>query len=122
VVLVGRQVSTESRTIDVRISVRNRDGMLRPGMSATAAVAIGVSETPILAVPVSAVQRVRENWCVFVPKANGVFEIRQIGRGRDLGTEVEVLSGLKADETIVVDGAFLLKSQAEKSEAGHDDH
>jgi cobalt-zinc-cadmium efflux system membrane fusion protein len=122
VVLVGRQVSTESRTIDVRLSVRNHDGLLRPGMSATAAVAIGVSDTPILAVPVSAVQRVREHWCVFVPKANGVFEIRQIGRGRDLGTEVEVLSGVKADEAIVVDGAFLLKSQAEKSEAGHDDH
>jgi membrane fusion protein, heavy metal efflux system len=122
VTLVGRQVSTESRTIDVRISIRNRAGVLRPGMSATAAVAIGVSDTPILAVPVSAVQRVREDWCVFVPKTNGIFEIRQIGRGRDLGTEVEVLSGLKADETIVVDGAFLLKSQAETSAAGHDDH
>ena len=122
VVLVGRQVSTESRTIDVRISVRNREGVLRPGMSATAALPIGVSDTPILAVPVSAVQRVRENWVVFLPKADGAFEIRQIGRGRDLGTEVEVLSGLKADETIVVDGAFLLKSQAEKSEADHDDH
>lgn len=122
VVLVGRQVSTESRTIDVRLSVPSRDDVLRPGMSATAAVAIGVSDTPILAVPVSSVQRVREHWCVFLPKADGVFEIREIGRGRDLGTEVEVLSGLKADETIVVDGAFLLKSQAEKSEAGHDDH
>ena len=122
VTLVGRQVSSESRTIDVRIAVANRDARLRPGMSATAAVPIGVSETPILAVPVAAVQRVSEHWCVFVPKAKGVFEIRQIGRGRDLGTEVEVLSGLEASETIVVDGAFLLKSQAEKSDAGHDDH
>jgi cobalt-zinc-cadmium efflux system membrane fusion protein len=120
VVLVGRQVSTESRTIDVRIAVRNRGGLLRPGMSATAAVPIGVSATPILAVPVSAVQRVRESWCVFVPRADGAFEIRRIGRGRDLGGEVEVLSGLAADETIVVDGAFLLKAQAERSDAGHD--
>ena len=46
----------------------------------------------------------------------------KIGRGRDLGTEVEVLSGVSAGETIVVDGAFLLKSQAEKSDAGHGDH
>ena len=122
VTLVGGQVSSESRTIDVRIAVRNHGARLRPGMSATAAVPIGVSETPILAVPVSAVQRVGEHWCVFVPKTKGLFEIRQIGRGRDLGTEVEVLSGLKAAETIVVDGAFLLKSQAEKSDAGHDDH
>jgi len=95
---------------------------LRPGMSATASVPIGVTDTPILAVPVAAVQRVREQWCVFVPGANGVFEIRPIGRGRDLGTEVEVLSGLKADDTIVVDGAFLLKAQAEKADAGHEDH
>jgi hypothetical protein len=33
-----------------------------------------------------------------------------------------VLSGLKAGETIVVDGAFLLKAQAEKGEAGHEGH
>ena len=73
----------------------------------------------MLSVPIAAVQRVRNEWCVFIPKDAGVYEIRKIGRGRDLGTEVEVLSGLKAGETIVVDGAFLLKSQAEKGEGGH---
>jgi multidrug efflux pump subunit AcrA (membrane-fusion protein) len=35
---------------------------------------------------------------------------------------VEVLSGLAAGETIVVDGAFLLKSQAESANASHTDH
>jgi cobalt-zinc-cadmium efflux system membrane fusion protein len=122
VTMVGRQVSSESRTIDVRIEVRNPDGVLRPGMSASAVLPIGVSNTPILAVPVAAVQRVSASWCVFVPKATGLFEVRRIGRGRDLGTEVEVLSGLRAGETIVVDGAFLLKSQAERADAGHGDH
>ena len=81
-----------------------------------------VRATPILTVPVAAVQRVRNEWCVFLPKDASTFEIRKIGRGRDLGGEVEVLSGLKAGETIVVDGAFLLKAQAEKGEAGHDEH
>jgi cobalt-zinc-cadmium efflux system membrane fusion protein len=59
---------------------------------------------------------------VFLPKNTNHFEIRRIGRGRDLGGEVEVLSGLKAGETIVVDGAFLLKAQAEKGEAEHEGH
>jgi cobalt-zinc-cadmium efflux system membrane fusion protein len=59
---------------------------------------------------------------VFLPKDASHFEIRRIGRGRDLGTEVEVLSGLNGGETIVVDGAFLLKAQAEKSDAGHGEH
>jgi cobalt-zinc-cadmium efflux system membrane fusion protein len=59
---------------------------------------------------------------VFLPKDANHFEIRRIGRGRDLGGEVEILSGLEPTDRIVVDGAFLLKAQAEKGEGGHDDH
>lgn len=119
---IGRQVERESRTIPIRINVKNRGGLLRPGMSATAQVPAGQSGAPILTVPVASVQRVRDEWCVFLPKDAGTFEIRTIGRGRDLGGEVEVLAGLTSGETIVVDGAFLLKAQAEKGAGGHDDH
>jgi cobalt-zinc-cadmium efflux system membrane fusion protein len=91
-------------------------------MSATASLMVGAPGAPILTVPVASVQRVRNEWCVFLPRDARTFEIRRIGRGRDLGGEVEVLSGLRAGETIVVDGAFLLKAQAEKGEAGHDEH
>jgi cobalt-zinc-cadmium efflux system membrane fusion protein len=122
VAAVGRQVESESRTVPVRIDVKNSANRLRPGMSASAAVPVGASGAPILTVPVAAVQRVRNEWCVFLPKDASHFEIRRIGRGRDLGGEVEVLSGLKAGEQIVVDGAFLLKAQAEKGEGGHDEH
>ena len=59
-----------------------------------AALPVGGSGAPILTVPVAAVQRVRNEWCVFLPKDASTFEIRRIGRGRDLGGEVEVLSGL----------------------------
>jgi cobalt-zinc-cadmium efflux system membrane fusion protein len=119
---VGTEVESESRTVPVRIDVANRGGLLRPGMSATAAVPVGARGAVILTVPVAALQRVRNEWCVFLPKDASHFEIRRIGRGRDLGGEVEVLSGLRADERIVVDGAFLLKAQAEKGEAAHHAH
>ncbi len=122
VAVVGRQVERESRTVPIRIDVRNRSGILRPGMSGTAAVSVGATGAPILTVPVAAVQRVRNAWCVFVPKDDATFDIRRIGRGRDLGSEIEVLSGLRAGETVVVDGAFLLKAHAEQGEAGHDEH
>jgi cobalt-zinc-cadmium efflux system membrane fusion protein len=122
VAVVGRHVERESRTVPVRIDVRNAGNVLRPGMSATAALPVGGSGDPILTVPVAAVQRVRNEWCVFLPKDASTFEIRRIGRGRDLAGEVEVLSGLRAGEKIVVDGAFLLKAQAEKGEGGHGEH
>jgi membrane fusion protein, heavy metal efflux system len=122
VVLVGRQVERESRTVPVRIDVSNRGHVLRPGMSASATLPVGDTGAAILTVPVASVQRVRNEWCVFLPKDASHFEIRRIGRGRDLGGEVEVLSGVRAGETVVVDGAFLLKAQAEKGDAGHDEH
>jgi len=122
VTLVGRQVERESRTVPIRIDVKNRNNLLRPGMSATATLPVGATGAPILTVPVAAVQRVRNEWCVFLRKDTDHFEIRRIGRGRDLAGEVEVLSGLRAGETIVVDGAFLLKAQAEKGEGDHEAH
>jgi cobalt-zinc-cadmium efflux system membrane fusion protein len=120
--VVGRQVDHESRTLPVRIDVKNRSGVLSPGMSATAAVTVGAAGSPILTVPVASVQRVRNEWCVFVPRNANHFDVRRIGRGRDLGGEVEILSGLTANDTVVVDGAFLLKAQAEKGEGDHDEH
>jgi len=122
VTLVGGQVERESRTVPVRIDVRNTGNLLRPGMSATAVLPVGGEGVSILSVPVAAVQRVRNEWSVFLPKDASTFEIRRIGRGRDLGGEVEVLSGLSVGDRIVVDGAFLLKAQAEKGEGGHEDH
>jgi cobalt-zinc-cadmium efflux system membrane fusion protein len=122
VILVGSQVEMSSRTIPVRLELANPGGALRPGMSATVWLPVGEG-APVLAVPAAALQRLGEAWCVFVPRAEGTFEARVVGRGRDLGGEAEILSGLRAGETIVVEGAFLLKAEAEKARgegAGHD--
>ena len=124
VLLVGSQVEMSSRTIPVRLELPNPGGALRPGMSATVWLPVGEGAT-VLAVPAAALQRLGDQWCVFVPQAEGVFEVRAVGRGRDLGGEAEILSGLKAGETIVVEGAFLLKAEAEKARGeggGHDHH
>ena len=64
----------------------------------------------------------RDRWCVFVPKDASTFEIRPVGRGRDLAGEVEIVSGLRAGETVVVDGAFLLKAETEKTAGEHEEH
>jgi membrane fusion protein, heavy metal efflux system len=122
---IGREVEASSRTIPVRLDVPNADGSLRPGMSATVALALGDHAISVVAVPLASVQRVGDRWVVFVPrKDEGVFDVRAVGRGRELGGEVEVLSGLAAREVVVVDGAFLLKAEADKArgEGGEHDH
>jgi cobalt-zinc-cadmium efflux system membrane fusion protein len=116
IALIGQSVDADSRTVAVRIDLPNRDRLLRPGMSGTAWLPIGDQGT-LLAVPAAAVQRVRDRWCVFIPTDNRTFEIRPVGRGRDIAGEVEILSGVKAGEPIVVDGAFLLKAETERSAA-----
>jgi cobalt-zinc-cadmium efflux system membrane fusion protein len=122
VMLVGKQVEPDSRTVPVRIEIENRDGSLRPGMSATAWLTVGQETGEVLAVPVASLQRLQERWIVFIPKSDIAFEMRQVGRGRDLGGEVEILSGLNAGEKVVVDGAFLLKAQAERSLGEGEEH
>jgi cobalt-zinc-cadmium efflux system membrane fusion protein len=119
---VGRQVDAGSRTVPVRIELPNPDGVLRPGMSASARLEVAGQTQPILVVPAAALQRVGTQWLAFIPTNPGEFEMRPVGRGRDLGNDVEVVSGLKAGETVVVEGAFLLKAEAEKRAGGGDEH
>lgn len=122
VIYVGRQVEAASRTIPVRVALANPQGLLRPGMSASAWLQVSTAGQNVVTVPVAALQRVRDQWVVFVPKSARTFEIRTVGRGRDLQGEAEILSGLGPGETVVVDGAFLLKAEAEKAEGGGDHH
>jgi membrane fusion protein, heavy metal efflux system len=122
VTLVGKQVDAGSRTIPVRIEVANSEQLLRPGMSATAWVPVGKTSERVIAVPVAALQRIENEWLVFLPTGQGSFEIRPVGRGRDLGTEIEIVSGLKAGEKVVVEGAFLLKAEAEKARSEGSEH
>ena len=122
VTVVGQQVEPDSRTLPIRIALDGPAGALRAGMSVAARVDVGASDATQLLVPAAALQRVGERWVVFVPASRHDYAMRVVGRGRDLGNEVEIVSGVKAGEIVVVDGAFLLKAEAEKRSGGGDDH
>lgn len=119
---IGNQVESASRTIPIRVDLPNPQQLLKPGMSATAWFQVSSTGDQVVTVPAAAVQRVKDQWVVFVPRSDQEFEIRSVGRGRDLEGEVEILNGLQPGETVVVDGAFLLKAQLEKAAGGGDHH
>jgi cobalt-zinc-cadmium efflux system membrane fusion protein len=93
-------------------------------MSATGSLPVGEADARVLSVPVASLQRLDDHWVVFVPRGEAEFEVRRVGRGRDLGGEIELLSGAAAGEPVVVEGAFLLKAEAEKARGAgeHHDH
>lgn len=119
---IGREVDAHSRTIPVRIVLPNADGRLKPGMFATAWIRTGEAEERVVAVPATCLQRMDDEWVVFLPRGEGRFEVRPVARGRDLGDEVVVLSGLQPGERVVVEGAFVLRAEAEKNEGGGEHH
>lgn len=119
---IGREVDRRSKTVPVRIELQNSDGMLRPGMSATATIAVGTEQEAVVSVPAQAVQRLDDGWVVFVPHdEEGTFEIRQVRRVRDIGDSV-IVDGIEAGTIVVTDGAFMLKAEKEKGEGGGDHH
>lgn len=123
VAMIGARVDPVSRTIPIRLELDNPEGVLRPGMSASAFIPLGEKGSTITTVPVAALQRLEDGWNVFLPSPEpGAFEQREVGRGRTLGGEVEVLSGLRPGEKVVVEGAFLLKAEVEKSRGEGDHH
>jgi Cu(I)/Ag(I) efflux system membrane fusion protein len=48
---------------------------------------------------------------VFVERAAGVFEPREVEIGRRLGDRIEIAQGLSSGERVVVSGTFLLDSE-----------
>ncbi len=119
---IGREVDPHSRTIPVRLVLPNTGGNLKPGMFATAWIRTGGEGEQVVAVPATSLQRMDNQWVVFLPDGAGKFEVRPVERGRDLGNEVAVLSGLKPGERVVVEGAFVLRAEAEKNEGGGEHH
>jgi cobalt-zinc-cadmium efflux system membrane fusion protein len=119
---IGREVDPHSRTIPVRLVLPNGGGNLKPGMFATAWIRTGGEGEQVVAVPATTLQRMDNQWVVFLPRGAGKFEVRPVERGRDLGNEVAVLSGLKPGERVVVEGAFVLRAEAEKNEGGGEHH
>lgn len=111
---VAAVLDEKTRTMQARIEVDNKDGHLKPGSFATAVLKI-VSSPNGLSVPPAAIQRQKSETIVFVQAGDGVFKRREVKLGEKSADAVEVLDGLKAGETVVTSGSFILKSELEKA-------
>jgi membrane fusion protein, copper/silver efflux system len=99
-----------TRTVKVRMEFPNADFQLKPQMFADVDLKINYGNQ--IVVPQEAVLDSGKEQRVFVAKGDGYFEPRHITTGAKLDGKVVVLSGLKAGETVVSSGNFLIDSES----------
>ncbi|MGK5057307.1 efflux RND transporter periplasmic adaptor subunit [Janthinobacterium sp. LB2P49] len=106
VAYVGAVLDPETRTVKVRVAIDNRTGTFKPGMFAHAGFA-GASRRALL-VPAAAVLQSGPSTRVMVERSPLVFTPRTVEVGASHGDQVEIVSGLRVGERIVVKEGVLL--------------
>ncbi|MBV1930139.1 MAG: efflux RND transporter periplasmic adaptor subunit [Porticoccaceae bacterium] len=89
-----------------------------PGQLVEAQIVIEEVDVPLV-VDNRALQSFRD-WTVVFIQIGENYEIRPLELGRSDKTHVEVLSGLNAGDSYVVENSYLIKADIEKSGASHD--
>ncbi len=107
---VGDAIDPLTHALKLRVVLSNPGEKLKPEMFASIrvlrATVVGIQ------VPTAAVLREPAGTYVFVQKTPGHFEKRAVTLGRSVGAEIEVTSGLQPDETVVTEGALLVRASS----------
>lgn len=110
-------VDPQTRTVKVRMQIPNPGFQLKPQMFADAELHVNYGDSVL--VPREAVLDSGTEQTVYVVHPGGMFEPRKVTLGAAFDGNVAVLSGLKAGETIVTSGNFLVDSESRlKGSAG----
>jgi cobalt-zinc-cadmium efflux system membrane fusion protein len=110
--------SFDSQTTLARVVVANPDGRWRPGLFVSARVEVETVEA-LVAVRTSALQRLRDREVVFLADGDR-YEAQpvEVGLADDMWTEIR--AGVRAGQSYVASGSFVLKADVGKSGASHD--
>lgn len=105
---IGDAVDPVTRTLKLRVILANPGEKLKPEMFASIRILRATLDG--IAIPASSVLRETRGAYVFVQKSPVHFEKRSVTLGRTFGNDIEVLSGLQQGESVVTNGALLLRA------------
>ena len=105
-------LTTQTRTVKVRVELPNVEGLLKPGLYGSVTLAALANKETRLAVPDSAVIDSGVRQVVLVQKAEGRFEPRRVKLGRQADGYWEVLEGLDAGDEVVTRANFLIDAES----------
>lgn len=104
------QIDPTTRTLKVRFRFNNPDGILKPNMYANITLFTEPKQN-VLSIPLEALIRSSQGNRVIVALNDGRFQAREVTTGIESSEKIEILSGLKVGEKVVVSGQFLIDSE-----------
>ena len=114
---IAGRMSEETRTAKARFSIDNADGLLKPGMFVSVRLFLPAKGESLM-VPKVAVLADEGRTFVFTHKEGEYWMRRPVKLGARFDGMVEITSGLTAEQRIITDGSFLLKSDVLRSKMG----
>ncbi|HET9400338.1 MAG TPA: efflux RND transporter periplasmic adaptor subunit [Candidatus Acidoferrales bacterium] len=102
-------VTMETRTMDTEIDVPNPKLEIVPGMYATVSLQLD-RKVDVLTIPLQAVERSGDSATVMVVNSAGELEQRTVTTGLETPEMIEIVSGLKGGEQVVVGGRSELRA------------
>jgi membrane fusion protein (multidrug efflux system) len=103
IVLVNREIASQTGTIQIAAEFPNKDGILRPGGFGKVHIETGTSENALL-VPQAAVIEVQSMYQVVVVGPDNKAMFRPVKVGERVGKNWIVTDGLKPGEKVIVEG------------------
>lgn len=100
-----------TRTLRVRVELPNRDGKLKPGLSAQVTL-MSSDKSTVLAVPTEAVIRTGKRALVMVASDQNRFTPVEVMLGREVGNQTVIATGVSEGQQVVASGQFLIDSEA----------
>jgi cobalt-zinc-cadmium efflux system membrane fusion protein len=114
---IAGRMSEETRTARARFSVDNADGLLKPGMFVSVRLLLPAAGESLV-VPKVAVLADEGRTFVFTHKEGDYWVRRPVTLGARFDGLVEITSGITAEQRIITDGSFLLKSDVLRGKMG----
>ncbi len=105
------ELDPRTRTLRVRLSFPNPDGVLKPNMFAEVVIYAGPKQN-VLKIPREALIVTGEREAVVKALGEGRFQPVDVVTGMKRGGQVEVLYGLEEGDEIVLSGQFLIDSES----------
>jgi cobalt-zinc-cadmium efflux system membrane fusion protein len=108
--VVSDAVDPNTHTLHVRVILPNPGELLKPAMFGS--IRLLRSSRQGILVPASAVIREGNDAYIFVGKGNNRFDRRSVTLGRTFDGSIEIVKGLNDGDTVVSEGALLLREAA----------